>query len=47
LSPGVVNIESDQSAVFCSAIILDASAGVPSGFPLHLNRVNANPGTLN
>jgi hypothetical protein len=52
LSPGVsiaqgaINIESTQSAVFCSAMIVDAAAVVPSGIDLHLVRVNPHPGTV-
>ena len=44
---GVVNIESTQSAVFCTAAIVDA-AGPPPAFtmPLHLVRVNPHPGTV-
>jgi len=37
INQGVVNIESDQSAVFCSAMLLNASAATPAGIPLHLN----------
>ena len=40
---GVVNVESTQSAVFCSAYILSAAAPA-SGVALHLVRVNGNPG---
>jgi hypothetical protein len=44
---GVVNIESDQSGVFCSAMIVDATTTAPIGIPLHMTRVNADPGTVN
>lgn len=41
---GVVNVESTESGVFCSAYIV--SAAVPaSGMALHFVRVNAHPGT--
>jgi len=42
---GVVNVESLQSAVFCTAAIVDASA-IAQGIPLHLVRVNPHPGTV-
>ena len=44
---GVVNVESRQSAVFCTAAIVDA-ANYPPLFtmPLHLVRVNPHPGTV-
>jgi len=42
---GVVNIESLQSAVFCTAAIVDASS-VAQGIPLRLIRVNPHPGTV-
>jgi hypothetical protein len=44
---GVVNVEATNSAVFCTAAILDA-AGDPPVFsmPLHLVRVNPHPGTV-
>jgi hypothetical protein len=47
VSPGVAIIESDQSSVFCSAMLLDASTAVPGGIPLNLTRMNATPGTVN
>ena len=43
---GVVNIESMQSGVFCSAALLDAVSDVVTGAALHLVRVNAHPGTV-
>jgi hypothetical protein len=42
---GVLNVESLQSAVFCTAAIVDASA-IAQGIPLHLVRVNPHPGTV-
>ena len=42
---GTVNIESDQSGVFCTAVILNAASNA-EGVPLHLVRVNPHPGTV-
>jgi hypothetical protein len=42
---GTVNIESTQSGVFCSAIIMAAAGPVESAVPFRLVRVNAHPGT--
>lgn len=44
-SNGVVNVESTQSGVFCTAMILRASS-VDVGIDLHLVRVNPHPGTV-
>ena len=46
VSQGGINIESTQSGVFCTAMMVDASALVPSGIDLHLVRVNPHPGTV-
>jgi len=46
IAHGVVNIESTQSAVFCTGMIVDAAATVPNGIDLHLVRVNPHPGTV-
>jgi hypothetical protein len=44
---GVVNVEATNSAVFCTAIVVDAGNATPIFMsPLHLVRVNAHPGTL-
>ena len=43
---GGINIESTQSGVFCTAMIVDAAAAVPNGIDLHLVRVNPHPGTV-
>jgi hypothetical protein len=43
---GVVNIESTESAVFCTAMIINAAGAAASGIPLRLVRVNAHPGTV-
>ena len=42
---GVLNVESTQSAVFCSAMIVDAAAP-QNGVALHMVRVNGHPGTI-
>ena len=46
ITHGGIVIESTQSGVFCTAMIVDAAATVPSGIPLHLVRVNPHPGTV-
>jgi len=46
VSQGGINIEATESGVFCTAMIVDASALVPSGIDLHLVRVNPHPGTV-
>ena len=46
VSQGVVNIESTQSGVFCTAMIVDAASTVPNGITLPLVRVNPHPGTV-
>ena len=44
---GVVNVEATNSAVFCSAMIVDAANFTPAFMgPLHLVRVNPHPGTV-
>ena len=40
---GVINIESTQSGVFCSAFIVDA-ADAGEMAPIHLVRINGHPG---
>ena len=42
---GVLNVESTQSGVFCSAMIVDA-ANPQNGVALHMVRVNGHPGTI-
>jgi hypothetical protein len=42
---GVLNIESFQSAVFCSVSVINA-AGPMSGIPLHMVRINPHPGAV-
>ena len=46
LNTGVVNIELLQSAVFCTAAIIDAAAANPDGVTPHIIRVNPDPGTV-
>jgi hypothetical protein len=42
----VLNIESLQSGVFCTAAIIDAATVRPDGHSLHLVRINPHPGTV-
>jgi hypothetical protein len=42
---GVLNVESTQSAVFCSAMVVPA-ATPQTGVALHMVRVNGHPGTI-
>ena len=47
VNAGVINIESLQSGVFCTAHVVDASSDlVPNGLDLHMVRVNPHPGTV-
>ena len=47
ISPGVVNVEATNSAVFCTAVVVDAANAKPVYMsPLHLVRVNPHPGTV-
>ena len=47
IDQGSIIIESTQSAVFCTAAIVDAGTLIPAfTMPLHLVRVNAHPGTV-
>jgi hypothetical protein len=44
---GVVNVEATDSAVFCTAHIVDAAGDPPASIgDLHLVRVNPHPGTV-
>jgi len=48
---GVLNIQSTESGVFCSAMLVDAAGGpgaanVPEGIDLHMVRYNPHPGTV-
>jgi hypothetical protein len=46
VSGAVLNIESTQSGVFCTAAITNAAGSAHEGAPLHLIRVNPHPGTV-
>ena len=46
LRTGVVNIESTQSGVFCTAMVVEADSFDLNGVQLHLVRVNPHPGTV-
>ena len=46
INSGLVNIESTQSAVFCNASVIDASAALDITVPIPLVRVNPHPGTV-
>ena len=46
VNEGVINIESTQSGVFCTAKTIDAALVSPVGVPIDLVRVNPHPGTV-
>ena len=46
IGQGVLNIQSTESAVFCSAMIVDAAGPVANGIDLHMVRYNPHPGTV-
>ena len=46
ITEGVVNVEATNSAMFCTAKVVDPAADVPTGFSLPLVRVNPHPGTV-
>jgi hypothetical protein len=47
IGQGAVNIEATNSAVFCTAVIVDAANAKPAYMsPLHLVRVNPHAGTV-
>ena len=46
LSSGTVNIETTNSGVFCTAMIVDATSGTLDGVDLHLVRINPHPGSV-
>ena len=47
VTQGVVNIEATNSAVFCTAVVVDVENVKPVFMsPLHLVRVNPQPGTV-
>ena len=43
---GVLNVSTTESAVFCSAMIVDAAAATVQGVDLHMVRFNPHPGTV-
>jgi len=43
---GVLNVSTTESAVFCSAMIVDAAAALVDGVDLHMVRFNPHPGTV-
>jgi hypothetical protein len=45
VAQGALNIESTESAVFCSAMIVEAGS-VANSVALHMVRVNPHPGTV-
>jgi hypothetical protein len=47
VTQGVVNVEATNSAVFCTAAVIDAGGDPPVfTMPIHLVRVNPHPGTV-
>ena len=47
VTQGAVNVEATNSAVFCTAAVIDAEGNPPAfSMPLHLVRVNPHPGTV-
>ena len=46
VTQGVVNVESTQSGVFCTAMIVEAVPGRLYGIPLHMVRLNPHPGAV-
>jgi len=47
VAQGVVNVEATNSAVFCTAAVIDAAGNPPVfSIPLHLVRLNPHPGTV-
>ena len=47
VTQGVVNVEATNSAVFCTAAVIDAGQPpIDFSMPLHLVRVNPHPGTV-
>ena len=51
IAQGVLNVQSTESGVFCSAMLVDAAGGpgaadVPEGVALHMVRYNPHPGTV-
>jgi hypothetical protein len=46
VSGGVVNVESTNSAVFCTAKVIDPDVDGANGHSLPMVRVNPHPGTV-
>jgi hypothetical protein len=46
LAQGTIDVEATNAAVFCTASVEQADIGTPSGWDLHVVRVNAAPGTV-
>ena len=46
INQGMVTVLSTQSAVFCTAMILDDSQNGPNGVDLHMVRFNPHPGAV-
>jgi hypothetical protein len=46
VDPGILNIESTQSDVFCAAETINAADPIPIGVSRNLVRVNPHPGTV-
>ena len=46
VTQGLVNVEATNSAVFCTAVVVDAGTPADLMSPLHLVRVNPHPGTV-
>lgn len=42
---GRLAVQATHSAVFCTAMVVDAAATVPEGIPLHMVRFSPHPGT--
>lgn len=43
---GRLTVQANNSAVFCTAMIVDAAATVPNGIDLHMVRLHAHPNTV-
>ena len=43
---GLLAVQTTQSAVFCTAMVVDAAAAVPNGIDLHMVRFNEHPGVV-
>jgi hypothetical protein len=43
---GFLVVESDESGVYCTAMVVDAAGPPSSGIPLHMVRFKSHPGTV-